>query len=120
MEELGNICDYKTPPLLFTTDRLLVDPTEAEKSAAKGPEGAAAENGKEQEVEEASAAAAGDSGESRSTVRVTGAVEMKGIVGSDGRSYLLDVSRLTPRDANWVRGEKGTKVYDDWMKVLIE
>ncbi|CAN0024625.1 unnamed protein product, partial [Laminaria digitata] len=48
---------------------------------------------------------------------VTGAVEMKGIVGSDGRSYLLDVSRLTPRDANWVRGEKGTGVYDSSMAV---
>lgn len=55
--------------------------------------------------------------ETPATVTVTGAVEMKGIVGSDGRSYLLDVSRLTPRDANWVRGEKGTKVYDEWMEV---
>lgn len=55
--------------------------------------------------------------EGTGTVMVTGAVEMKGIVGSDNRSYLLDVARLTPRDANWVRGEKGTGVYDEWMKV---
>eukprot|EP00904_Undaria_pinnatifida_P008674 jgi/Undpi1/4937/HiC_scaffold_19.g08289.m1 len=57
----------------------------------------------------------GEGGGETATVKVTGAVEMKGIVGSDGRSYLLDVSRLTPRDANWVRGEKGTGVYDTWM-----
>ncbi|CAN0257426.1 unnamed protein product [Hapterophycus canaliculatus] len=51
------------------------------------------------------------------TVEITGAVEMKGIVGSDGRSYLLDVSRVTPRDANWVRGSKGTGKYEEWMSV---
>ncbi|CAN0404937.1 unnamed protein product, partial [Scytosiphon promiscuus] len=33
------------------------------------------------------------------------------------RSYLLDVSRVTPRDANWVRGVKGTGKYDDWVSV---
>lgn len=34
-----------------------------------------------------------------------------------GRSYLLDVSRVTPRDANWVRGAKGTGGYNEWMAV---
>lgn len=33
------------------------------------------------------------------------------------RSYLLDVSRVTPRDANWVHGVKGTGAYDDWLAV---
>ena len=28
--------------------------------------------------------------------------------GSDGRDYLLEMMRLTPRDANFVRGDKGT------------
>lgn len=28
--------------------------------------------------------------------------------GSDGRDYLLEMMRLTPRDANYVHGEKGT------------
>ncbi|CAM9717363.1 unnamed protein product, partial [Ectocarpus sp. 8 AP-2014] len=54
------------------------------------------------------------------TVKITGAVEMKGIVGSDGRSYLLDVSRVTPRDANWVRGAKGTGGYNEWMAAQVD
>lgn len=58
-----------------------------------------------------------DAAEHPGTVMITGAVEMKGIIGSDNRSYLLDVARLTPRDANWVRGEKGTGVYNEWMRV---
>jgi len=33
---------------------------------------------------------------------ICGAVEMKGIKGSDQRSYCLDLARLTPRDANWL------------------
>ena len=31
-----------------------------------------------------------------------GPLEMKGIKGSDQRAYCLDLTRLTPRDANWV------------------
>lgn len=34
-------------------------------------------------------------------------LEAKGIRGSDQRKYLLDISRLTPRDANWLPREKG-------------
>ncbi len=48
-----------------------------------------------------------------SSVPLCGPVEMKCLVGTDGRRYLLEVLRLTPRDANWVRGEKGTGVYGD-------
>ncbi|EPS67381.1 hypothetical protein M569_07392, partial [Genlisea aurea] len=33
--------------------------------------------------------------------RLAGPVECKGIVGSDGRHYLLDLMRITPRDANY-------------------
>jgi protein TIF31 len=35
------------------------------------------------------------------------ALEAKGILGSDQRRYLLDLSRLTPLDANWVPRERG-------------
>ncbi len=48
-----------------------------------------------------------------SAVPLCGPVEMKCLVGTDERKYLLEVLRLTPRDANWVRGEKGTGVYGD-------
>jgi protein TIF31 len=42
-----------------------------------------------------------------------GAIELKGIKGSDQRTYCLDISRLTPRDANWVAKESGgTGNYD--------
>ena len=34
-------------------------------------------------------------------------LEAKGIRGSDQRKYLLDISRLTPRDANWVPKDQG-------------
>ena len=34
-------------------------------------------------------------------------IEAKAIRGSDQRDYLLDFSRLTPRDANWIPQEKG-------------
>ena len=34
-------------------------------------------------------------------------LEAKGIRGSDQRNYLLDLSRLTPRDANWVPESEG-------------
>jgi hypothetical protein len=37
-----------------------------------------------------------------------GAIEGKVLRGSDGRDYVLEVMRLTPRDANYVLGEKGT------------
>ena len=38
---------------------------------------------------------------------VTGAVEVKGILGGEGRKYVLDVMRLTPRDANSVPATRG-------------
>ena len=37
-----------------------------------------------------------------------GPIEGKVLRGSDGRDYVLEVMRLTPRDANYVAGEKGT------------
>lgn len=37
-----------------------------------------------------------------------GPIEAKVLQGSDGRNYLLEMMRLTPRDANYVAGEKGT------------
>jgi protein TIF31 len=40
-------------------------------------------------------------------IDVFGSIEMKGIQGSDKRTYCLDISRLTPRDANWVCKDKG-------------
>eukprot|EP00560_Eucampia_antarctica_P006083 CAMPEP_0197824454 /NCGR_PEP_ID=MMETSP1437-20131217/1689_1 /TAXON_ID=49252 ORGANISM="Eucampia antarctica, Strain CCMP1452" /NCGR_SAMPLE_ID=MMETSP1437 /ASSEMBLY_ACC=CAM_ASM_001096 /LENGTH=1549 /DNA_ID=CAMNT_0043424079 /DNA_START=140 /DNA_END=4789 /DNA_ORIENTATION=+ len=41
------------------------------------------------------------------TISICGPVEAKGILGSDQRKYLLDLSRLTPRDANWVPKSQG-------------
>ena len=47
-----------------------------------------------------------DGGESP-TIDMCGPIEAKGIRGSDQRKYVLDMTRLTPRDANWVEEEKG-------------
>jgi len=43
------------------------------------------------------------------TTSICGPIEGKGIKGSDQRNYVLDLTRLTPRDANWVpKSEGGT------------
>jgi protein TIF31 len=41
------------------------------------------------------------------SVQFCGPMEMKGILGSDKRKYVLDCTRLTPRDANWVSVSNG-------------
>lgn len=41
------------------------------------------------------------------TVEICGPIEAKGIKGSDQRKYVLDMTRLTPRDANWIEEKKG-------------
>ena len=47
-----------------------------------------------------------DSNESQ-TIELCAPLEAKGIRGSDQRKYVLDMTRLTPRDANWIPKEKG-------------
>ncbi len=47
-----------------------------------------------------------DDGKDKS-IEVCGPIEMKGILGSDKRMYVLDCTRLTPRDANWVSESSG-------------
>mmetsp|Transcript_25034 Transcript_25034/g.47482 ORF Transcript_25034/g.47482 Transcript_25034/m.47482 type:complete len:1631 (-) Transcript_25034:133-5025(-) len=50
----------------------------------------------------------------KNTITSCGPVEMKGIVGSDKRKYVLDCTRLTPRDANWVpKLHGGTGYWED-------
>lgn len=41
------------------------------------------------------------------TISVCGPIEGKGIKGSDQRNYVLDLTRLTPRDANWISESEG-------------
>ncbi len=43
-------------------------------------------------------------------------MEMKGILGSDKRKYVLDCTRLTPRDANFVSKKHGGT--GKWEEVL--
>ncbi len=45
----------------------------------------------------------GEGGEPATTVKFVGPVEWKGIKGADGRCYMLDLVRLTPRDPNWIK-----------------
>jgi hypothetical protein len=49
-------------------------------------------------------------------VNICGPVECKGIVGSDKRHYVLDLIRLTPRDANWYEPEEEKRAIEA-MKV---
>lgn len=48
-----------------------------------------------------------DEEDRKKTVKICGPIEMKVILGSDKRKYLLDCTRLTPRDANWIGKENG-------------
>merc|ERR1711862_341810 len=41
------------------------------------------------------------------TLEICVPIEAKGIQGSDKRKYILDLTRLTPRDANWVSIDYG-------------
>eukprot|EP00571_Detonula_confervacea_P014814 CAMPEP_0172301126 /NCGR_PEP_ID=MMETSP1058-20130122/3069_1 /TAXON_ID=83371 /ORGANISM="Detonula confervacea, Strain CCMP 353" /LENGTH=1681 /DNA_ID=CAMNT_0013011137 /DNA_START=41 /DNA_END=5082 /DNA_ORIENTATION=+ len=50
-------------------------------------------------------------------IQVCGPMEMKGILGSDKRKYVLDCTRLTPRDANWVsKSDGGTGHWEDQVQ----
>ncbi|KAG7361014.1 clustered mitochondria-domain containing protein [Nitzschia inconspicua] len=40
-------------------------------------------------------------------VEICSSIETKGIRGSDTRKYVLDMTRVTPRDANWISKQKG-------------
>eukprot|EP00586_Coscinodiscus_wailesii_P011906 CAMPEP_0172490946 /NCGR_PEP_ID=MMETSP1066-20121228/21577_1 /TAXON_ID=671091 /ORGANISM="Coscinodiscus wailesii, Strain CCMP2513" /LENGTH=1498 /DNA_ID=CAMNT_0013259693 /DNA_START=166 /DNA_END=4662 /DNA_ORIENTATION=- len=51
-------------------------------------------------------------------ITICGPLEAKGIKGSDQRKYVLDVTRLTPRDANWVSKELGGT--GNWERVWEE
>uniref|UniRef100_A0A7S2D7Q1 Clu domain-containing protein n=1 Tax=Octactis speculum TaxID=3111310 RepID=A0A7S2D7Q1_9STRA len=52
--------------------------------------------------------------EEEEVVGICNAVELKGICGSDGRKYALDILRLTPRDANWLpKASGGTGVFEE-------
>ena len=46
-----------------------------------------------------------------------GSVETKGLLGTDGRKYVLDMYRITPLDVEWAEQE-GTKDYPHKMSVL--
>lgn len=53
-----------------------------------------------------------------------GPIEWKGIKGADGRCYVLDMVRLTPRDANWIPASsssfKGTGVWESVGEAVEE
>mmetsp|Transcript_8650 Transcript_8650/g.9915 ORF Transcript_8650/g.9915 Transcript_8650/m.9915 type:complete len:1345 (+) Transcript_8650:157-4191(+) len=49
------------------------------------------------------------------TTCICGPIEGKGIKGSDHRNYVLDLTRLTPRDTNWIpKSEGGTGRWEDF------
>ena len=46
-------------------------------------------------------------GDENETIELCAPIEAKGIRGCDQRKYILDMTRLTPRDANWIPKEQG-------------
>jgi len=42
--------------------------------------------------------------------KIAGSIEIKGILGSDKRKYILDLMRLSPRDYNYLGPENHTCV----------
>lgn len=47
-----------------------------------------------------------------------GSVETKGLLGTDGRKYVLDLYRITPLDVNWAEDTEGHEEYPHKMSVL--
>ncbi|KAI5299025.1 Intracellular distribution of mitochondria, partial [Ascosphaera atra] len=47
-----------------------------------------------------------------------GSVETKGLMGTDGRKYVLDLYRITPLDVAWTDGAEGHPEYPHKMAVL--
>jgi protein TIF31 len=52
------------------------------------------------------------------TIEACAPIEAKGIRGSDQRNYVLDMTRLTPRDANWIPASKGGT--GNWESMIKE
>ena len=53
------------------------------------------------------------------TVELLTAVECKGIVGNDGRHYLLDLLRMMPPDLNYLAGSSRRKVTDEHSRAFF-
>ncbi|TMW57390.1 hypothetical protein Poli38472_003315 [Pythium oligandrum] len=66
--------------------------------------------GKDADEQEEEAATGGEAG--TAVVKLCGPVEAKGILGSDGRMYVLDLVRITPKDSTFYasREQKETEV----------
>ncbi|KAK2743648.1 Intracellular distribution of mitochondria [Myotisia sp. PD_48] len=47
-----------------------------------------------------------------------GSVETKGLMGTDGRKYVLDLYRVTPLDISWTEDDEGHEPYPHRMSVL--
>ncbi|KAI5283352.1 Intracellular distribution of mitochondria, partial [Ascosphaera aggregata] len=47
-----------------------------------------------------------------------GSVETKGLLGTDGRKYVLDLYRITPLDVHWAEDTEGHEEYPHKMAVL--
>ncbi|KAG5189837.1 clustered mitochondria-domain-containing protein [Tribonema minus] len=92
-----------------------------EKEGGEGEGNGEGQKGEEKAGVEGEGKGEGEKGEEKGDQEVSlcGAVELKGIEGYDARRYIMEVIRLTPRDANWVDGDgsehKGTGVYTDWL-----
>jgi protein TIF31 len=82
------------------------------KPLGKSEEDLAAE--KEQEALGVEPASGGDAGTEVATI--CGAVEAKGIEGSDGRLYVLDLVRITPKDWTFYKHRDATLKSDDEEK----
>ena len=51
-------------------------------------------------------------------VQLAGPLECKGIVGTDGRKYILDLTRMTPRDPNYLGTENTYVVFRPELIIL--
>eukprot|EP00592_Proboscia_alata_P007775 CAMPEP_0194358266 /NCGR_PEP_ID=MMETSP0174-20130528/5533_1 /TAXON_ID=216777 /ORGANISM="Proboscia alata, Strain PI-D3" /LENGTH=1732 /DNA_ID=CAMNT_0039128529 /DNA_START=27 /DNA_END=5225 /DNA_ORIENTATION=- len=99
------VASRKVPTMPVSGDRLEVIMKTKEKTGYLSPQTA-----KKEESD--------DLKDPQNTTLMCGPIEAKGIKGSDQRKYLLDLTRFTPRDANWVPlSEGGT---GNWEKAFEE
>eukprot|EP01039_Chlorochromonas_danica_P005330 gene5330-5865_t len=58
--------------------------------------------------------------ESNKSLPHVGPIEAKIIKGSDGRNYVMELMRLAPRDANYVKGEKGSSLLSEEKQAAVD
>eukprot|EP01138_Halocafeteria_seosinensis_P001344 gb/GECG01001380.1/.p1 GENE.gb/GECG01001380.1/~~gb/GECG01001380.1/.p1 ORF type:complete len:1060 (+),score=160.03 gb/GECG01001380.1/:1-3180(+) len=87
---------------LHIAERIVKPLSESASGLSEGPSGTHEQH---EQTDNSNGSLGQNSWASKDPVPLCGPVESKGILGSDGRRYILDLVRVTPRDPNWYDSE---------------